>query len=421
MLIMSKFRFDDPRPLYNAWTYALLVPTIVVGLSIVAHGVTSRFMEKSLQLAFLFSVLVHLILLMMAVNMIVFIRYFPEAFTGNEPRRIPVKKTVPDYLFATPSREMTQPDWSKPVDAETTSKEVPLEERTLPPVDKSAQKLEMPKEQYRDKVEPEKALIERQKLELAMPTPANTPGKKAKSLAELDDRMSPSQERQQIEVPDVQAQASQSPKVESRSVSEPERNRAEPARPLAASAESPKPDLRPVTSPAAGYARPAAEDRVPMIGNVGATPDRVTPQQRERSITAAGAAPTPMSVPVATSNPSAERMLSPTNAPLSRTSRAVGASLTEDSAASVSQFTRSGVVGAESTRAAIATATGLPSVEAGSGLEATSRRMTGQRGLPVPLGDASSAASSLAADIAAMARTLQETILKQRRVAIPLS
>ena len=124
---MSKFSFDDPRPLYNAWTYALLVPTIVVGLSIVAHGVTSRFLEKSLQLAFLFSVLIHLVLLMMAVNMIVFIRYFPEAFTGNEPRRIPVKKTVPDYLFATPSREMTQPDWSKPVDAETTSKEVPLE------------------------------------------------------------------------------------------------------------------------------------------------------------------------------------------------------------------------------------------------------------------------------------------------------
>ena len=62
-------------------------------------------------------------------------------------------------------------------------------------------------------------------------------------------------------------------------------------------------------------------------------------------------------------------------------------------------------MGAESTRAAIATATGLPSVEAGSGLEATSRRTTGTRGLPVPMGDASSAASSLAADIAAMGKS----------------
>ncbi len=404
-LIVSKFRFDDPRPLYNAWTYALLVPAIVVGLSVVAHGITSRFLEKSLQLAFLFSVLIHLILLMMAVNMIVFIRYFPEAFTGNEPRRIPVKKTVPDYLFATPSREMTQPDWSKPVDAETTSKEVPLEERTLPPVEKSAQRLEMPKEQYRDQLEPEKALIERQKLELSMPTPANTPGKKARSLAELNERLSPSQEQQSIDVPDVQAQATPAPTMDSRRVNEPERNQAEPSRPLAASAESPKPDMRPVTSPSAGYARPAAEDRVPMIGNIGATPDRVTPQQRERSITAAGAAPVPMSVPVASRDASADRMLSPSSTPLTRTSRAVGASLTEDSAAPTSQFTRSGVVGAESTRAAMVTATGLPSVEAGSGLEATSRRMTGQRGLPVPLGDASSAAASLAADIAAMGRS----------------
>ncbi len=41
-------------------------------------------------------------------------------------------------------------------------KEVPLEERTLPPVEKSAQRLEMPMEQYRDQLEPEKALIERQ-------------------------------------------------------------------------------------------------------------------------------------------------------------------------------------------------------------------------------------------------------------------
>ena len=73
----------------------------------------------------------------------------------------------------------------------------------------------MPKEQFREKVEPEKAIVERQKLELAMPTPANTPGKKAKSTAELNESMSPSQDRQQIEVPDVQAQAAQSQKVES--------------------------------------------------------------------------------------------------------------------------------------------------------------------------------------------------------------
>jgi len=144
--VTSQFRFDDPRPLQNAWTYVLVVPAAVIGLSLLARGVASKFVEKSIQLGFLFSVFVHLLLVMMAVNVIIFSRYFPEAFTGNEPRRMPVKKTVPDYLFATPSREMTQPDWSKPIDAETASKVMPLEQRTLPPVENSAERLELPTE-----------------------------------------------------------------------------------------------------------------------------------------------------------------------------------------------------------------------------------------------------------------------------------
>ncbi len=122
--------------------------------------------------------------------------------------------------------------------------------------------------------------------------------------------------------------------------------------------------MRPVTSPSAGYARPAAEDRVPMIGNIGASPDRVTPSNAN--------APSRQLVQHRCQclsrclrDASADRMLSPSSIRLLEPVEPWALSLTEDSAAPTSQFMRSGVVGAESTRAAVVTATGLPSVEAG--------------------------------------------------------
>jgi len=400
--VFTEFRFDDPRTMYNAWTYVLVVPAAVIALSLIARGITSRFFRKSIQLGLLSSVFVHLLMLLMAVNVIIFSRYFPEAFAGSVPRRIPVRKTVPDYLFATPSKEMTQPDWSKPTDAETSSKVVPIEQRTLPPVENSAERLEMPTDQPEKPVEAEKFLIPRQKPETAMPTPANTPGKRAKSIAQLDASLSPSQTPQKIDTPDIRAEAATSESVESRTVAEQTRSAPSTSAAMAASPMSPTPTLSPLSAPAAGRARAAIEDRLPIIGNSGPSPERVSPQQRERSVTAAGAAPAPMTVAVAALDATADRMLSPVDLPSMRSSRSVGASLADDSDAMSSQITRPGAAAGTTTRATIATAAGLPSIEAGSGMEATSRRRTGKPGLPIPAGDSSQASSSLAADVAAM-------------------
>jgi len=401
--VVTQFRFDDPRTMYNAWTYVLIVPTAVVSMSLVARGFTSRFFAKSIQLGLLSSVFVHLLLLLMAVNVIIFSRYFPEAFAGSVPRRIPVRKTVPDYLFATPSKEMTQPDWSKPTDAETSSKVVPIEERSLPPVENSAERLEMPSDQPERPIEVEKFLIPREKPETAMPSPADSPGKRAKSIAQLDASLSPSQTPQKIETPDVSAESATSESVESRTVAEPARSAPSTSAAMSAmTAVTPTPELRPMSAPASGRARTAIEDRLPTIGNLGASPEKVSPQQRERSVTAAGASPSPMTVAVAALEPSADRMLSPVDLPSTRSSRAVGASLADDSDAMSSQVTRPGVSAGSTNRASLATAAGMPSVEAGSGMEATSRRRTGKLGLPVPAGDASKASSNLAADVASM-------------------
>lgn len=400
--VTSQFRFDDPRPLYNAWTYVLVVPSAVIGLSLLVRGVTSRYFQKSIQLGFLFSVFVHLSLLMMAVNVIIFSRYFPDTFTGGEPRRIPVKKTVPDYLFATPSKEMTQPDWSKPLDAETASKIVPLERRTLPPVEHSAERLEMPVERYERPIEVEKFLIPRQTPESSMPTPADSPGKRAKSVAQMNEQLSPSRELPTIQTPQERAQPSIPNAAPSRELAELSRLTPATLAAMAASALTPTQELRPQSTPAAGTARAAEEDRLPIVGNIGASADRIKSQQRERSVNAAAAAPAPTSVAVAAQDVNAERMLSPTDLPASRTSRAVGASLTDDSSAENSQMSLPGVTAGSTSRTALAASAGVPSIDAGSAIEATSRLKTERRGLPIPAGPATTANAALAADLASL-------------------
>ncbi len=400
--VATQFRFDDPRPLYNAWTYVVVVPAVVLGLSFLVRGFTSKFVEKSVQLGFLFSIFVHLLMLLMAFDYIIFTRYYPEAFTGKEPRRIPVRKTVPDYLFATPSKEVTQPDWSKPTDAETASQVVPIEQRTVPPVDNSAERLTMPIELPEQPIEVEKFLIPRQTPENALPTPANAPGKRAKSLAKLDASQSPSRQSQKIETPNEQSQAAPVEAAAERSVAEPTRTSDAVSSALAAPALPPSPELKPQSTPAAGRARAANQDRLPEIGNLGASQQRVSPQQRERAVVAAGAAPSPVSVAVGAFDVNAERTLSATELPSARASRSVGAILSDNSDAMVGAVTRSGVTASANDRAALATSAGIPSVEAGSGLEATSRRRTGKPGLPIPAGDAAVIGSSLSADLAAM-------------------
>ncbi|MGV3485138.1 MAG: hypothetical protein ACO1RT_12035, partial [Planctomycetaceae bacterium] len=261
--VASQFRFDDPRLLYNAWTYVVAVPAMVVFLSLLTRGVTSKFVEKSIQLGVLASIFVHLLLLLMAVNVIIFSRYFPEAFTGNEPRRIPVRKTVPDYLFAAPSKEMTQPDWSKPTDAETASKEIPVEQRSLPPVEHSAQRLEMPTERIDQPIEVEKFLIPRRTPESSMPTPADSPGERAKSLAKLDSTQSPSRDPQKIAVPEQQVQTAPSDAVAERDIADAVRTSPAVPSSLAASNIPLDPDIRPQSAAAAGRARGATQDQVP--------------------------------------------------------------------------------------------------------------------------------------------------------------
>ncbi len=69
---------NESRPLYNPWTYAIATPVAVLCLSTLLSLFVSRVVEKSMQLAFLLSVLIHILLLVFAVNVVIFSRMWPE-------------------------------------------------------------------------------------------------------------------------------------------------------------------------------------------------------------------------------------------------------------------------------------------------------------------------------------------------------
>jgi len=77
-LVTQNLRFDDPRPERNAWTYCIAIPAIVIAIDLVMRSFVSRFIERAIQSAFLFSVMLHLLLTFGAVNLVLFSRSAPD-------------------------------------------------------------------------------------------------------------------------------------------------------------------------------------------------------------------------------------------------------------------------------------------------------------------------------------------------------
>ncbi|MCA9137980.1 MAG: hypothetical protein KDB00_14510, partial [Planctomycetales bacterium] len=179
-LIVTQFRFDDPRVFYNAKTYLIAVPCISIVLALTLRTLTSRFLQKSIQLGFLFSVSIHLLMLIFAIHYVVFSAFQPLASKGEKRERTPIRKTVPEHLFQAPKESKESPDWSKPVETETTSRVIPKEQRQLPPVQRSQPRLEVPKPRQPEQQPMQKFLMERQQASAAEPMPADAPGKLAR-------------------------------------------------------------------------------------------------------------------------------------------------------------------------------------------------------------------------------------------------
>lgn len=129
-LVTRILRFDDPSLLNNAWTYFLLVPTVLIGSAMLARVLVSEQAERSIQAGFLLSVLVHLGLTYAAIHTVLF------AGSGSQGEQRAVaqanKKQLQDTSraasFVPPVERMqadgkisnTKPDYLRPVEIDQT-------------------------------------------------------------------------------------------------------------------------------------------------------------------------------------------------------------------------------------------------------------------------------------------------------------
>lgn len=383
-LLVTQFRSDDPRWLYNRNTYLFAVPCISIVLAVVLRLLNNRYLRKSIQLGFLFSVSVHLLLLILAINYVVIAPFQPIASKGKKRERAPIRKTVPEHIFQVPRETKETPDWSKPVDAETTSRVIPKEQRQLPPVHRSQARLEVPKPRQPEKLPMQKYLMERQQASDALPTPADAPGKLARRMPQSEStkpsnesidipsapRLADSPveatptERTPETVPDKLSSASRTPNAAS-------------AMKMASSQPAPsRPMQSTQLSPAASAMK--MEPAMPTIGDAGLARVRRS-RSIDRPAAIAGSAPAPVTVAIARESSDAAMMLTPTELPTTRLGETTGAQISRGAAPSfmAQQTLPEPTGGAEIARSAIMAAAGSPQITTGSAPQASgrSRRM----------------------------------------------
>lgn len=119
---------DDRRPLYNPWSYAIATPIVFLLLSLLLSTVVSRVVEKSMQMAFLLSVLIHLVLMVAAVNVVIFTRMWPDVLDSLAAQREVLKRdrlqAKQYHRLSNTTQSGSRPDYLKPVETEHQPTEV---------------------------------------------------------------------------------------------------------------------------------------------------------------------------------------------------------------------------------------------------------------------------------------------------------
>ncbi|QDS96186.1 Prenyltransferase and squalene oxidase repeat protein [Roseimaritima multifibrata] len=315
----TRLGFDDSRWLYNAWTYVAIVTCLFFISAFLLRQITGRLFQRSVEIGFLVAIFLHLLLLIVAVNVVIFSQYWPDTFTGTQPERSPVRKTVPEHLFQRQSENTKQPDWAKPVDVQTASRVVPEESREIPPMEKTSVKLEMPTEQPKTEHELRKQMIERQEAAERMPSPRSDPGKLARREAERvpDPKIT-------VDAPEVAPAKQVSENVQQRQDVRVNRSQASAA---SLTMPTPEPLARP-TAPKREVQRKDS-DAMPQLAMAATEQPRPREARTPKVTPPAGAAPSVPTVSVARLSPEATRQLSPESSATSRSAAANMPSLAE--------------------------------------------------------------------------------------------
>lgn len=369
----TRLRWDDPRWQYNAWTYAIGTVLGVLIMAVVLHKLTGHRVQRSVQLGFLISLLVHLLLLMMAVYVVIPTRYWPDAFTGSEVVGKPIRKTVPEYIFQEQAESTQQADWTRPVDAATASPETEPT-RALPPLDSSAANLQMPTAQPQPPAaELPPSLLQKQAPAAAQPSPVSAEAQLARRQPDVAPLVPSS-----IEVPEVPVAAEASLDLPDRQ--DPRVQRSEPAGAAAALPTTAAP-LRPTAPEQQLRLRPARD--LPRLGETAMPVRPGARRQQPAAVPPLGAAPAVPSYSIARRDPDADRLLQPQPTPATRASRTPGASLGLPGMVGPTESPIDVEISESAARqAAPAPTAGLPLIDAGQTARASGRAPRDLRNTP---------------------------------------
>ena len=308
ILILTNLSIYDKRLLHNATTYAISVPIIAFGLAFILRTLASKYVQKSIQIGFLFSVSLHLLMLMLATGVMVFRSYYPSTVMGVKPERSPVSRTVPEHLFKTTEKRDSQPDWSKPTDTETASRLIPREERKIPPVEHSAAQLEMPQPKQPIRKADRQHLLPREQPAESLPQPSNSPAKLARQRVVNPSTINPRVDRPKAPTAPMIAEVNlEMPQPDSQRMSH---SKATTKTELQRSSSSQATSLaQPSPHPLAALeGQRQRQPSQPRIGNQGL--ERRSRQHKQAGkMRPAGAAPAPSAIAIARVEDAAHRML----------------------------------------------------------------------------------------------------------------
>lgn len=130
-ILWIAFRFldwNDARPLYNPWLYVLVTPLVLGGMSLLLRQVVSRLVERTAQVAFLLSVLVHLLLLVYAFDVVIYKDMWPsvlESIADDKREGTSTVPSAPKYfnLAASLVRDAKRPEYLRYVPTEHSASE----------------------------------------------------------------------------------------------------------------------------------------------------------------------------------------------------------------------------------------------------------------------------------------------------------
>ncbi|MFK7735330.1 MAG: prenyltransferase/squalene oxidase repeat-containing protein [Pirellulaceae bacterium] len=268
----------------NPWTYVVVTPICLMLISILLNTIVSRIVEKSMQMAFLLSVLVHLFLIIGAMNVVIFSRLWPEVIESMAKEREVLKRQqlqARQYHRVSASRKSaSRPDYLRHVPTEHQPTELALAASPSVTLSRSnVENLVSPQPEIELTLNPH--ILSRKQPSPSTPNPRDTAASLSRNelRSEMTARSQPQQfEMQDEAAPSLRATAAESRRNDSRSPNstairqlpemkiEPSAMAASNLQPNVRRQNVPAPEFRPNEVSALAKAKAAAVNR-PVTGS----------------------------------------------------------------------------------------------------------------------------------------------------------